>query len=212
MSEVAKSRWNFRVAPDADEAVRRAAAISNRSLSDFVVEAAVAEAEQVLVGCARFALDAEAWNRLTALLERPVQDTPGSPRSSRRRTFSSSGASSRRGAGGNGQSQPVTLLKAGGTGGRYAREACGRDALESEPSLHAGEDRANLTRGRAARSWPGRRGWELRPRVRRRHRYDSKAADSRATCTHPEAEPPVPTSPDPRPPLYNFSFSCSSLR
>ena len=77
MSEVAKSRWNFRVAPDADETVRRAAAISNRSLSDFVMQAAVAEAEQILAGRPRFALDAEAWNRLTALLDRPVQDNPG---------------------------------------------------------------------------------------------------------------------------------------
>jgi uncharacterized protein (DUF1778 family) len=77
MSEVVRCRWNLRVAPDADEVVRRAAATSNRSLSDFVVQAAVAEAEQILAGCARFALDAEAWNRLTALLDRPVQDSHG---------------------------------------------------------------------------------------------------------------------------------------
>jgi uncharacterized protein (DUF1778 family) len=77
MSEVAKSRWNFRVAPLADEVVRRAAAISNRSVSDFVVQAAVAEAEEVLSGSTRFALDAEAWNRLMALLDRPVQDNAG---------------------------------------------------------------------------------------------------------------------------------------
>jgi uncharacterized protein (DUF1778 family) len=77
MSEVAKSRWNFCVAPDADRAVRQAAALSNRSLSDFVEEAAVNEAERVFSGRARFALDAEAWNRFEALLDRPVQDNPG---------------------------------------------------------------------------------------------------------------------------------------
>jgi uncharacterized protein (DUF1778 family) len=77
MSRVAKSRWNLRVARDADAAVRQAAAVSNRSLSDFVVRAAVNEAERVLGGRPRFALDAESWNRLTALLDRPVQDNAG---------------------------------------------------------------------------------------------------------------------------------------
>jgi uncharacterized protein (DUF1778 family) len=74
MSEVAKSRWNFRVAPDADRAVRQAAALSSRPLSDFVVEGALKEAVRVLSGRARFALDPEAWNRFEALLDRPVQD------------------------------------------------------------------------------------------------------------------------------------------
>jgi uncharacterized protein (DUF1778 family) len=77
LSEVAKSRWNLRVAPDTDGVLRQAAVISNRSLSDFAVEAAVNKAERVVSGRARFALDAEAWNRFEALLDRPVQNNPG---------------------------------------------------------------------------------------------------------------------------------------
>lgn len=77
MSKVAKSRWNFRIAPDADEVVRQAAAVSNRPLTDFVLQAAVNEAERVLADRTRFALDAEAWNRFTELLDRPVQENPG---------------------------------------------------------------------------------------------------------------------------------------
>jgi uncharacterized protein (DUF1778 family) len=77
MSKVAKSRWNFRVAPDADEVVRHAASVSNRPLTDFVLQAAVNEAERVIADRTRFALDPEGWNRFTELLDRPVQENPG---------------------------------------------------------------------------------------------------------------------------------------
>jgi uncharacterized protein (DUF1778 family) len=77
MSNVAKSRWNFRVAPDADEVVRQAATVSNQPLTEFVLQAAVNEAERVLADRTRFALDDEAWNRFTELLDRPVQENPG---------------------------------------------------------------------------------------------------------------------------------------
>jgi uncharacterized protein (DUF1778 family) len=56
--------------------VRHAAALSSRLLTDFVVQAAVNEAERVLAGRARYALDAEAWDRFTELLDRPVRDNP----------------------------------------------------------------------------------------------------------------------------------------
>jgi uncharacterized protein (DUF1778 family) len=77
MSSVAKSRWNFRVAPDADQVVRHAASISNRPLTDFVLQAAVNEAERILSDRTRFALDAEAWDRFAELLDRPVRENPG---------------------------------------------------------------------------------------------------------------------------------------
>jgi uncharacterized protein (DUF1778 family) len=77
MAATADSRWNFRVTPGADEVVRRAAAVSNRPLTDFVLQAAVNEAERVLADRTRFELDAEAWERFNELLERPVQDKPG---------------------------------------------------------------------------------------------------------------------------------------
>jgi len=77
MSKVAKSRWNFRVAPDADEVVRQAASVSNRPLTDFVLQAAVNEAERILADRTRFPLDGKAWERFTELLDRPVQENPG---------------------------------------------------------------------------------------------------------------------------------------
>jgi uncharacterized protein (DUF1778 family) len=44
-----------------------------RSLTDFVVQAAVVEAERVLSDRTRFLLDSEAWDRFNDLLDRPVQ-------------------------------------------------------------------------------------------------------------------------------------------
>jgi uncharacterized protein (DUF1778 family) len=76
MSKAAKSRWNFRVTPDADEVVRHAASVCNRPLTDFVLQAAVNEAERVLADRTRFALEPEAWNRFKELLDRPVQENP----------------------------------------------------------------------------------------------------------------------------------------
>ena len=43
-----KERWDFRVEPETDRLVRQAAATSQRTLTDFVVDAAVLEAERLL--------------------------------------------------------------------------------------------------------------------------------------------------------------------
>lgn len=79
MAKVAqgKDRWDFRVAADADELVRRAADVSHRTLTDFVVEAAVVEADRVLGDRTRFVLDDEQWTRFVELLDRPPQENPG---------------------------------------------------------------------------------------------------------------------------------------
>jgi len=73
----ATDRWEFRVTTEADELVRRAADISQRSLTDFVVAAAVAEADRVLGDRTRFALDDAAWGRFVEALDRPPQESPG---------------------------------------------------------------------------------------------------------------------------------------
>lgn len=73
----ATDRWDFRVAADADDFVRRAADVSNRTLTDFVVEAAVVEADRVLGDRRRFALEDEQWTRFVELLDRPPQENPG---------------------------------------------------------------------------------------------------------------------------------------
>jgi uncharacterized protein (DUF1778 family) len=77
VSEAAAPRWNFRVAPDVDDVVRRAASTSNRTLTDFVLEAAVNEAERILAERTRFALEPEAWSQFAKLLDRAVQERPG---------------------------------------------------------------------------------------------------------------------------------------
>jgi uncharacterized protein (DUF1778 family) len=72
-----KERWDFRVASDTDQLVRQAAETANRTLTDFVVDAAVVEAERVLADRTRFVLDAERWDRFVELLDRAPQDNPG---------------------------------------------------------------------------------------------------------------------------------------
>jgi uncharacterized protein (DUF1778 family) len=73
----ATDRWDFRVEEVADQLVRRAADVSHRSLTDFVVEAAVVEAERVLSDRTRFVLDDEDWERFSTALDREPRDVPG---------------------------------------------------------------------------------------------------------------------------------------
>ena len=72
-----KERWDFRVAPETDRLVRHAAETADTTLTDFVVDAAVVEAERVLADRTTFTLEAEQWNRFVELLDRPPQDNPG---------------------------------------------------------------------------------------------------------------------------------------
>jgi uncharacterized protein (DUF1778 family) len=72
-----KERWDFRVPPDADRLVRQAAETAQRTLTDFVVDAAVVEAERVLADRTQFVLEREQWNRFVELLDRPPQENPG---------------------------------------------------------------------------------------------------------------------------------------
>jgi uncharacterized protein (DUF1778 family) len=72
-----KERWDFRVASEADRLVRQAAETADRTLTDFVVDAAVLEAERVLADRTEFVLDSEQWSRFVELLDRPPQDKPG---------------------------------------------------------------------------------------------------------------------------------------
>jgi uncharacterized protein (DUF1778 family) len=78
MSEALKdARWNLRVAPDANELVRQAASARHQNLTDFVIAAALGEAERVLADRTSFPLDEAHWNEFVDLLDRPVRDNPG---------------------------------------------------------------------------------------------------------------------------------------
>ena len=72
-----ESRWNLRVSSDTDDLVRRAAEETQRNLTEFVVDAATAEAERALADRTRFTLDEESWASFVEALDRPVRDNPG---------------------------------------------------------------------------------------------------------------------------------------
>jgi uncharacterized protein (DUF1778 family) len=72
-----KQRWDFRVASETDQIVRQAAETADRTLTDFVVEAAVGEAERVLADRREFVLAEDEWERFVELLDRPPQEKPG---------------------------------------------------------------------------------------------------------------------------------------
>jgi uncharacterized protein (DUF1778 family) len=71
------SRWNLRVKEDEDIVVRRAAAESERELSEFVRTAAVLEAERVLADRTVFELDERRWKRFVEALDRPPRVPAG---------------------------------------------------------------------------------------------------------------------------------------
>ncbi|HEX7300167.1 MAG TPA: DUF1778 domain-containing protein [Solirubrobacteraceae bacterium] len=71
------TRWNLRVAAEADEVVRRAASLSCRNLTEFVQQAALLEAERILADRTRFTLDEEQWEAFSRLLDRDPRENPG---------------------------------------------------------------------------------------------------------------------------------------
>jgi uncharacterized protein (DUF1778 family) len=77
MAEVKGTPWTLRVAEPADRVVRAAASASHRNLTDFVVGAAVGEAERVLGDRTRYVLDETHWERFVALLDRPARSPEG---------------------------------------------------------------------------------------------------------------------------------------
>lgn len=72
-----KERWDFRVDSATDRLVRQAAETSERTLTDFVVDAAVLEAERLLTDRTAFVLTSENWDRFVELLDRPPRANPG---------------------------------------------------------------------------------------------------------------------------------------
>lgn len=83
-------RWGLRVASETDQVVRHAATTANATLTDFVVDAAVTEAERVLPGRTQFALDPVEWARFADSLDRPHTTSRRSRGSSPSRASSAS--------------------------------------------------------------------------------------------------------------------------
>jgi uncharacterized protein (DUF1778 family) len=65
---------DIRVSPEAKEALSRAAALSRRSLSEFVLDSALTSAEETLANRTYFILDDEKWGSFIAALDAPPKE------------------------------------------------------------------------------------------------------------------------------------------
>jgi uncharacterized protein (DUF1778 family) len=69
-------KLDLRLTPAAKQALYTAAAAAHRSVSDFVLESALARAEETLAERRHFGLDAERWADFMAALDAPPRELP----------------------------------------------------------------------------------------------------------------------------------------
>lgn len=77
VADLKTTRWTLRVTEPADQTVRAAALASHSNITDFVVRAAIDEADRVLADRQVFALDERQWSALGELLDRPAREPDG---------------------------------------------------------------------------------------------------------------------------------------
>lgn len=84
MSAVANSsagtrsaRLGLRATPEQEKVLRRAADVSRKSLTDFILDSACLAAEQTLLDQRLFMVTGQQYQALLDLLDQPVQDNPG---------------------------------------------------------------------------------------------------------------------------------------
>jgi uncharacterized protein (DUF1778 family) len=70
-------KLDLRLTPSAKRALQTAANLAHRSVSEFVLESALARAEETLPDRQKFGLNAEQWNAFQKALDAP---TPPAPR------------------------------------------------------------------------------------------------------------------------------------
>jgi len=70
------SRLNLRTSSQQDYLIRRAASAVDKSVTDFVLDSATAQAERVLTERRWFTLDEERWAEFEALLDAPASEMP----------------------------------------------------------------------------------------------------------------------------------------
>jgi uncharacterized protein (DUF1778 family) len=73
-SRAKESRLNLRVTDRQDHLIRRAAAAVDKSVTEFVMDSAAAEAERVLAEQRWFVLSEAEWERFNELIDRPFSD------------------------------------------------------------------------------------------------------------------------------------------
>jgi uncharacterized protein (DUF1778 family) len=76
VSEIKTQRLHLRVAASDDELFRNAAATTQESLSEFLVESGRERAERVLADRTRFVLSAADWRAFSTALDRPATAIP----------------------------------------------------------------------------------------------------------------------------------------
>lgn len=69
-------KLDLRLSPEAKRVLHAAAQAARRSVSDFVLESALAHAEETLPDRQRFGLDAEHWDAFLTALEAPPRPMP----------------------------------------------------------------------------------------------------------------------------------------
>ena len=74
--ETQTERIQLRASPSEKRLLQEAAHISKKTLSEFILEKSVIEAEIALSQRTRFVLDSERWSRFIDLLERPIATKP----------------------------------------------------------------------------------------------------------------------------------------
>ena len=75
-SETRKEKLDLRLTPLAKRALRMAARASRRSVSEFVLESALARADETLPDRQRFGLNAEQWTAFQSALDAPAKSAP----------------------------------------------------------------------------------------------------------------------------------------
>jgi len=69
-------KLDLRLTPNAKRALQAAAAASHRSVSEFVLESALARADEALADRRTFGLDAAQWKAFVAALDAPPRPLP----------------------------------------------------------------------------------------------------------------------------------------
>lgn len=69
-------RINLRASARQEQLLKQAAAATDRTVTDFILETAVVEADRVLADRRWFLIDDECWGEFQRLLEQPARDLP----------------------------------------------------------------------------------------------------------------------------------------
>ena len=71
------ARLGLRATPQQEVVLRRAAEVSNKSMTDFILDSACQAAEQTLLDQRLFVVSGSQSKALLSLLDRPAQDNAG---------------------------------------------------------------------------------------------------------------------------------------